>query len=383
MKLLLFAFLVSSAAAAEFGGRRPALRALREDEQLLDVQQDIEFSMSMASAGSAMEVMEVEVKSAKSAKLFKSSKTSGDEEICVPPSSTDPFVDVYPDAEQQQMLLHQATDGKVSISYLSEGAYNVTYGDNEMENKTLTTAGRVLEKDPSNLAWISKDALLDVISPELLAFTSKFTTEFILSRIDGINSALDAKSLCATICEELSSCVGFEFVEFGFKIYNCVSPLLVLAGSRVVISLTRSLLCWVQAFVKEGIAIISDYPARQLSRTAELQSSLLLKDPNQFISSSEANFCDVPQGAEALREALECFGIFSYHLAVNTPTSSFPYVIGDRCIQVGAAASYLLGEDDESLKVSADCFKIGFMAAECLPLLEKDFVKHLIPSLGT
>ena len=79
MKLLLFAFLASAAAAAaaEFGGRRPALRSLQEDEQLLDVQQDIEFSMSMAaSAGSAMEG---EAKSAKSSKLFKSSKK------CAPP----------------------------------------------------------------------------------------------------------------------------------------------------------------------------------------------------------------------------------------------------------------------------------------------------------
>ena len=344
MKLLLFAFLASSAAAAEFGGRRPALRALQQDEQLLDVQQDIEFSMSMASAGSAMEG---EAKSAKSSKLFKSSKTSGDEEICVPPSNSTGLV--YPDDEQQEMLIHQATDGGKDLSYLSEAAYNETYGDNEMEEKIITFAGRLPSKDfPSNVAIIFGEDL-GFLNPELLGldFIEKESegsvpVVFIPSKIDGINSVLEAKSLCATICEELPNCLGFEFFEFGWESYNCVSPLLALVGSRVVISLTPPLLRWVQIFIKEGIAVISDYPQRQISRTATSQTSLLLKDPSQFMSS---NWCDVPQGTENLEEAVECFGLFSAPEAF----------IRKGCLEVGANATFLLSEEVASLQPSGAC----------------------------
>jgi len=66
----------------------------------------------------------------------------------------------------------------------------------------------------------------------------------------------------------------------------------------------------VQVFLKDGIAVITDYPVKpDLEQTSLLlkdTASFIDADSNDYANSDNANWCDAPQGNEEVTLAFQC-----------------------------------------------------------------------------
>ena len=76
----------------------------------------------------------------------------------------------------------------------------------------------------------------------------------------------------------------------------------------------------------------------------KVEYTLFLKDPNAY--GGDVSFCDVPAGLD-FAPAVECF----FEILLGGPLAR------DECKQIGAQASFLYGEDVDSVTLSKECLE--------------------------